>query len=183
MTNNIIIIKRIIIFFLLGLTVVDSVRVNSDAVESDSTSVLSSGQENDGPQHQAREAVLSPLSISEELAPQHPHPTRPYANPITPIDEDIASTPTRRSSDTLDGTRDEKGTPVQNSWPAVNSPTAIKLPRRRGSATSNLSINSPKDGGRGGIRIGTSQPAGSVVTTGSSDEGQQQYRREGQKGR
>ncbi|KAI1195890.1 Alpha/Beta hydrolase protein [Nemania serpens] len=159
------------------------VRVNSDAVESDSTSVLSSGQENDGPQHQAREAVLSPLSISEELAPQHPHPTRPYANPITPIDEDIASTPTRRSSDTLDGTRDEKGTPVQNSWPAVNSPTAIKLPRRRGSATSNLSINSPKDGGRGGIRIGTSQPAGSVVTTGSSDEGQQQYRREGQKGR
>lgn len=176
--------KHLILLFPPDLTVVDSIRVNSDAVEeSDSTSVLSTGQENgDGPQHKAREAVLSPLSIPEEFAPQHPHPTRPYTNPITPVDEDIVSTPTRRSSDTLDGTC-EKSTPVQNPWPvAVTSPTATKLPRRRGSATSNLSINSPRDGGRGGIRIGTSQPAGSVVTTGSSDEGKQ-YRREGLKGR
>ncbi|KAI1110706.1 Alpha/Beta hydrolase protein [Nemania sp. NC0429] len=158
------------------------IRVHSDTVESDSTSVLSSGQENgDGPQHKAREIALSPLSLPGEFAPQHPHPTHPYIKPITPIDEDSASTPTRRSSETLDGTR-ENSTPIQSPRPATISPTLFKMPRRRDSAASNLSINSPKDGGRGCIRIGTAQPAGSVVTTGSSDEGQQ-YRREGQKRR
>ncbi|KAI1146548.1 Alpha/Beta hydrolase protein [Nemania diffusa] len=147
------------------------VRVNSDAVESDSTSVLSNGQENgEGPQHKARETLLSPINITEELTPQHPHPTRPYTHPITSINENNVSTPDRQSSVALDGSQ-EYHTPTQ--IPAITSPTAIKLPRRRGSATSNLSINSPRDGGRSCIKIGTSQPAGSVVTTGSSDEGQQ----------
>ncbi|KAJ8123519.1 hypothetical protein O1611_g9569 [Lasiodiplodia mahajangana] len=155
------------------------VRVNSDAVESDSTSVLSNGQENgDGPQHKAREALLSPMSMPEELSPQHPHPTRPYTNPITPINENSVSTPDRQSPVALDGADETKTPATQNPLPPTMSPTAIKLPRRRGSATSNLSINSPRDGGRSCIKIGTSQPAGSVVTTGSSDEGQQ-YRRTG----
>ncbi|KAI0096996.1 Alpha/Beta hydrolase protein [Nemania sp. FL0031] len=154
------------------------VRVNSDAVESDSTSVLSNGQENgDGPQHKARETLLSPISMPEELSPQHPHPTRPYTNPITPINESSISTPGRKSPVALDGA-DETKTPTQTPLPTTTSPTIVKLPRRRGSATSNLSINSPRDGGRSCIKIGTSQPAGSVVTTGSSDEGQQ-YRRTG----
>lgn len=153
------------------LTFLGSVRVNSDAVESDSTSVLSNGQENgEGPQHKARETLLSPINITEELTPQHPHPTRPYTHPITSINENNVSTPDRQSSVALDGSQ-EYHTPTQ--IPAITSPTAIKLPRRRGSATSNLSINSPRDGGRSCIKIGTSQPAGSVVTTGSSDEGQQ----------
>ncbi|KAI0453320.1 Alpha/Beta hydrolase protein [Xylaria acuta] len=153
------------------------VRVNSDVVESDSTSVPSNSQENGdgpGPQHKARETQLPPLAIPSELAPQHPHPTHPYTHPITPIDRNTASTPDRRSSVTLDGAQ-ETQTQVQAPSPMTPSPTASKLPRRR----SALSINSPRDGGRGCIKIGTSQPAGGVVTTGSSDEGQH-YRRKGQ---
>jgi hypothetical protein len=161
--------------FCICLTFLRSVRVNSDAVESDSTSILSNGQENgDGPQHQARETLLSPTTVPEELTPQHPHPTRPYTHPITPINENSISNPDRKSPVALDDSQENR-TPTQT---PMTSPTAVKLPRRRGSATSNLSINSPRDGGRGCIKIGTSQPAGSVVTTGSSDEGQH-YRRPG----
>ncbi|KAI0188486.1 Alpha/Beta hydrolase protein [Xylaria flabelliformis] len=165
-------------------------RINSDAVEeSDTTSALSNGQENGdgtGPQHKARETQLTPIAIPEELAPQHPHPTRPYTNPITPICENTALTPDRRSSVTLDGAH-ETHTPARvaspsrvvsparvASPPVTTSPTLNRLPRRN----SNLSINSPKDGGRGGIRIGTSQPvSGVVTTTGSSDEGQHYQRK------
>ncbi|TGJ82631.1 hypothetical protein E0Z10_g6133 [Xylaria hypoxylon] len=156
------------------------VRVNSDVVESDSTSILSNGLDNSsspGPEHIARETLLTPLSIPEELALQHPHPTHPYTRPITPSNEDSVTTPDRRSSVTLDGTHETR-TPTRNQSPATPSPTASKLPRRRGSVGSSLSINSPRDGGRGYIKIGSSQPASSVVTTGSSDEGQKYRNRE-----
>ncbi|KAI1748644.1 Alpha/Beta hydrolase protein [Xylaria castorea] len=161
------------------------IRVNSDAVESDSTSVPSNGQENgegSNPQHKAGEAQLTPLAIPAELAPQHPHPTRPYTHPISPICENTALTPDRRSSVTLDGaheTQTQTQTPARVASPVTPSPPVNRLPRRRGSATSNLSINSPKDGGRSCIRIGSSQPVSGVVTTGSSDEGQH-YQRKGQ---
>ncbi|KAI1172846.1 Alpha/Beta hydrolase protein [Nemania sp. FL0916] len=153
------------------------VRINSDAIESDSASVLSNGQDNgDGPQHKAREGILSPLATPEELTPQHPHPTRPYARPIVSATNSGASTPDRRSSVTLDGTQD-RHSPMRTASPVASSPVLNKPPPRRGSSTTNLSINTPRDGGRGCIKIGTSQPAGSVVTTGSSDEGQQYHRK------
>ncbi|KAI0440306.1 Alpha/Beta hydrolase protein [Xylaria telfairii] len=154
------------------------VRMNSDVVESDSTSVPSNNQDNGddpNPPHKATETQLAPLAVPEELTPQHPHPTHPYT--ITPVDENTVPTPDRRSSVTLDGAH-ETQIPTEVPPPKTPSPTVRKLPQRRSSATSNLSINSPKDGGRGCIRIGTSQPAGGVVTTGSSDEGQH-YRRKG----
>ncbi|GAW21308.1 hypothetical protein ANO14919_108270 [Xylariales sp. No.14919] len=150
------------------------VRVNSDIGESDSTSILSSGQENGndhGSGHKAKETLLAPLAVPEELAPQHPHPTHPYTQPIIPSNEDGVTTPDRRSSVTLDGTN-ETQTPTRNQSPAVTSPTASRLSRRHSSVASSLSINSPRDGGRSYIKIGSSQPATSVVTTGSSDEGQ-----------
>ncbi|KAI0388920.1 alpha/beta-hydrolase [Xylariaceae sp. FL0594] len=62
------------------------IRINSDAVESDSASVLSNGLENGaadepGPQHKATEGTLiSPMvGPKKQLTPQHPHPTRPVA--------------------------------------------------------------------------------------------------------
>ncbi|KAI3320853.1 Alpha/Beta hydrolase protein [Xylariaceae sp. AK1471] len=156
------------------------VRLNSDAQESDSASVLSNAQENGivedpGPQHKAREVALSPLAIPEELAPQHPHPTRPYTHPITPINENSVSTADRTSRAKLDSTNGTH-TPTQNHVPAclnTASPSVKKLNRRRSSTASILSIGSPKDGGRGGIKISIAQPADSIVTTGSSDEGKQ----------
>jgi hypothetical protein len=65
---------------------------------------------------------------------------------------------------------------------AESNTSRKKAHRRRGSGTSGLSVDSTKDGKgrgrRGGIKIGASKPAGSVVTstmagnsTGSSDEG------------
>ncbi|KAI1348056.1 Alpha/Beta hydrolase protein [Xylaria sp. FL0043] len=155
------------------------VRLNSDAMESDSTSVLSNGQENGdspGPEHKARETLLTPLTIPEGFAPQHPHPTPPYTQPIIPSDENIVTTPGSRSSVTLDGAHDAPMPTYQ--LPMTPSPTTSKLPRRRISAATSLSINSPKNGGRGYIRIGSSQPATSVVTTGSSDEDQKYKNRE-----
>ncbi|KAI1307529.1 Alpha/Beta hydrolase protein [Xylaria venustula] len=156
------------------------VRVNSDAVESDSTSALSNGQDNGGstgPQHKAREALLAPLAIPQDLAPQHPHSTPPYNLPASPGDENSITTPESRSSVTLDGTHEVR-TPTQNQSPTTSSPTASRLPRRRVSAATSLSVNSPKNGGRGYIKIGSSQPASSVVTTGSSDEEQRYQNRE-----
>ncbi|RYC53860.1 hypothetical protein CHU98_g12347 [Xylaria longipes] len=157
-----------------------SVSFKHDTVESDSTSIPSNGQGNGdgpGPQHKARETQLAPLAIPEELTPQHPHPTHPYTHPINPIDKNTASTPDRRSSVTLDGAH-ETQTPARVPSPMTTSPPVSKPPRRRGSATSNLSINSPRDGRRGCIKIGTSQPVGGVVTTGSSDEGHLYRRKE-----
>ncbi|KAI8632903.1 Alpha/Beta hydrolase protein [Xylariaceae sp. FL1651] len=162
------------------------VRLNSDAMESDSGSILSNNQENgaadgSGPQHRAREEVLSPLATPGELTPQHPHPTRPYTHPITPINENSVSTPDIRSPLALKSAPDLR-TPSHTQSPARNmtpSPSAAsRLHRRRGSAASNLSIDSTKDGGRGGIKIRRATPAGGVVTTGSSDEGQQYQRQE-----
>ncbi|KAJ3558828.1 hypothetical protein NPX13_g9636 [Xylaria arbuscula] len=145
------------------------VRVNSDAVESDSTSIVSGAQDNgDGlsHEHKARETLLSPISIPEDMTPQHPHATQPYIPPMMLGNEN--SVTTAGSSVTLDGTH-EAQTPPQNS-PTASSPIASRLPRHRGNAARSLSINSPKDGRRGYIKIGSSQPASSVVTTGSSDE-------------
>jgi hypothetical protein len=155
------------------------VRLNSDAQESDSTSVLSNPQENGtfedtGPQHKAREVALSPLALPEELSPQHSHPIRPYTRPITPVNKNSVSTPYRTSPVKLNS---NNGTPtsVQShrpaSWSTTSPSSTRKRNRRRGSASSIFSIDSPKDGGRGGIRVGLAQPAGSVVTTVSSSEG------------
>ncbi|KAI1423413.1 Alpha/Beta hydrolase protein [Xylaria sp. FL1777] len=154
------------------------VRVNSDAVESDSTSNLSNGQDNgNGPEHKARETLLTPLATPEELAPQHPHPTPPYTQPIIPGNENGVTTPSRRSSVPLDGTQ-ELQTPTQNRSPITSSPRTTKLPRGGGIGARSLSINSSKNGGRGYIKIGTSQPASGVVTTGSSDEEQKYQNKE-----
>lgn len=152
----------------MTLTLFNSVRVNSDAVESDSTSIVSGAQDNGegvGHEHKARETLLSPISIPEDLTPQHPHLTQPYIPPMVLGNENVT---TPGSSVTLDGTH-EMQTPPQNS-PITSSPIASRLPRHRGNAARSLSINSPKDGKRGYIKIGSSQPASSVVTTGSSDE-------------
>ncbi|KAI1827743.1 Alpha/Beta hydrolase protein [Xylaria intraflava] len=148
------------------------VRINSDTPDSDSASLMSNGQDSgngSGPQHQARETLLSPLVVSEELAPQHPHSTLPYTRSITSISENSVSAADEPNSRAQSDTRETK-TPTQNSFPRTPSPTAIRLPRRRGSATSNLSIDSPKNGGRGGIKIGASLPAGSIITRRNSDE-------------
>lgn len=155
-------------------------RLNSDAQESDSASILSGKQENGrvegpGPQHKAREVLLSPLVIPEELTPQHPHPTRPYSRPITPIDENSVSNPDRTSPPKQDGIG-EKCTSKYNHYDAyfnTTPPSSAKKPeRRRSSASSSLSIDSPKNGARGGgIKVGSAQPAGGVVTTSSNDEG------------
>ncbi|KAK5637017.1 hypothetical protein RRF57_012729 [Xylaria bambusicola] len=146
------------------------VRVNSDAVESDSTSIVSNGQDNGhgaSHEHKARETLLSPLSIPEDLSPQHPHLTQPNETTVTTPDGSV----------TLDGTHETK-TPPQNNSPMTSSPIASRLPRTRGITGRTLSINSPKDGKRGYINIGSSQPATGVVTTGSSDE-EHKYRNKG----
>ncbi|KAI2639265.1 Alpha/Beta hydrolase protein [Xylaria nigripes] len=148
------------------------VRVNSDAPDSDSASVLSNGQDSSSDlsrQHQARETFLTPLVIPEELTPQHPHPTHPYTRSITFISENGGSTPDRPCSRGLDGACGTKAS-AQSTSPMTPSPTPGKLPRRRGSATSNLSIDSPRNGTRGGIKIGSSQPADSVITTNGGGE-------------
>ncbi|KAF2968530.1 hypothetical protein GQX73_g5032 [Xylaria multiplex] len=148
-------------------------RGNSDTVESDSTSIMSNGRNNrdsPGPEHKATETLLPAPGIPKEVAPQHPHPTHPYTQPIVTSNEDSTPTPDRRSSVTLDGTH-ESQTPTRVQSP-VASAAASKLSPRRSSVASSLSINSPRDGGRSYIKIGSSQPATSVVTTGSSDEGQ-----------
>ncbi|KAH9895466.1 Alpha/Beta hydrolase protein [Xylariomycetidae sp. FL2044] len=96
----------------------------------------------------------------------------PPLHPITTIDEN-------RSSSSISG-KPENGSAdsaVDSSIPgqATPSPTAagkLTRDRRRGSAASNLSIDSVKDGrGGGGIKIAASKPTSSVITTGSSDEG------------
>jgi hypothetical protein len=167
----------------LGLTSVTSVRLNSDAMDSDSASMQSNAQngtvEGPDPQLKAREVASSPVTKPEEITPQHEHPTRPYTHPITPItpvEENSVPTPDRPSPVTLDGPHEIR-TSSQNQSPSPTrtpSPTiASKLRRRQGSASSNLSIDSPRDGGRAYIKIGSVKPAGSVVTTGSSDEGGQ----------
>ncbi|KAI0467394.1 Alpha/Beta hydrolase protein [Xylaria cf. heliscus] len=183
------------------------VRVNSDAMESDSASIPSNGQEDGdrpGPQHKAAEAPLVTLALPAELTPQQPLPTHPSTHIIALINENAASTPDRRSSVTLDGApevpaketpaketlleeesaqeapvqdtaAEETQTPALPPPPTTPSPPVRKLPRRRDSG---LSINSPKDGGRGFIKIGTSQPASGIVTTASTDEGQHYPKKE-----
>ncbi|KAI0399391.1 Alpha/Beta hydrolase protein [Xylaria palmicola] len=163
--------------------------LNSDAVESDSTSAPSNGQENgvvgSSPQHRAREALLTPLVIPETtLAPQHPHQTHPYTySAITPIDESRATAAaTTPDTATLDGGTlrgdESRGPSTQNPSPVTPSHVAGLLHRRRGSAASNLSVNAPRNGGRGCIKVGSAQPAGGVVTTGSSEDERLYRRRE-----
>ncbi|KAI1323979.1 Alpha/Beta hydrolase protein [Xylariaceae sp. FL0255] len=152
-------------------------RVDSDVIESDSNS-LSNGPEgrvSSGPQHRAREGTHSPTPLGDHvLTPQHPHPTRPFLDETTSIMGDGGAT----SPHTYDSTFEA---PSQTNSPTATTPSHSIADRkdrdaRRGSAGSNLSIDSSKRGGRGGIKIALAKPAGNVVTTGSSDEGQQ-YRR------
>ncbi|KAI1436387.1 Alpha/Beta hydrolase protein [Xylaria sp. CBS 124048] len=142
-------------------------RLSSDAAGSDTASILSNGQESSsssGPQHLAKETLLTPIVIPEELTPQHPHPTRPYTRSITPISENSVLTTENRSPKAPNDTCGMPS-PSQDDLPRTPSPSTVRFARRRSSATSNLSIDSPRNGSRGGIKIGTSQPAGGVITT------------------
>ncbi|KAI1080160.1 alpha/beta-hydrolase [Whalleya microplaca] len=167
-------------------------RKKSDALESDTASVLSNGQENGGEshpsvQHQAREDPVTPstppalapapaLALAPALTPaseSKPADAKPHAHflPIATINENVVSaTPERKKSKTLDGAAD-----LPSPLPATPSPLGTnnnKSFRRRGSAASNLSLESMKEGR--GIKIGAAKPTSTVVTTGSSDEGKPQ---------
>ncbi|KAL7621352.1 cholesterol esterase [Parahypoxylon ruwenzoriense] len=139
-----------------------------DTIESDSTSASSNVQENNGEpktnvQHKAREHPVN-SSLTPEPQPQSqpasaakPHP---HFHPITKIDENAATpSPELPNSRNLDGTSDSPGPPTP-------SPSAQnRRSRRSGSAASNLSLDSMRDGR--GIRIGAARP----TTGSSSDEG------------
>ncbi|KAI1392147.1 alpha/beta-hydrolase [Hypoxylon trugodes] len=139
---------------------------NSDALESDSASVLSNGQQENNVesiasvQHKAQEDPMNYF----ELTPEAKKPTSAVkahrqVHPINTIVEDMQSpTPERPSSRGQDGGSDSPGPPTP-------SPSTQNRYRRRGSAASNLSLDSMK-GGRG-IKIGTAKP----TTGSSSDEG------------
>ncbi|KAI0010860.1 alpha/beta-hydrolase [Xylariaceae sp. FL0662B] len=144
-------------------------RIKSDAVESDTASNLSNGQDLGGElissvQHQAREGTMTP-SITPESEPADAKPQL-HRHPIATIDEHAASTtPERTNTKSLDGTVESASPP-----PTTPSPSGQKRgPRRRGSANSNLSLDSMREGR--GIKIGAAKPISSLITTGNSDEG------------
>ncbi|KAI1206685.1 alpha/beta-hydrolase [Annulohypoxylon truncatum] len=141
-------------------------RINSDAPESDSTSVQSNGpngqaQEGNGRSHKARERPADHSDFTTEPI-QSPNATDAnLAHPITTIAEDVSSPSPERLTPIggQDGTNDL-------SDPMTPTPSGQKKNfRRRNSAASNLSLDSMK-GGRG-IRVGAAKP----ITGSSSDEG------------
>ncbi|KAI0476531.1 alpha/beta-hydrolase [Xylariaceae sp. FL0804] len=136
----------------------------SDAIESDTASVLSTVDNGADPvQHQAREEVFNPSPVPDEKLQEEKG--YPHLHPIDTINENAVATPERTSTGTLDGTAESPSSSTPSPLPAAGRLNH----RRRGSAASNLSIGSMK-GGKG-IKIRAARPADSIVTTGSSDEG------------
>ncbi|KAI1343185.1 Alpha/Beta hydrolase protein [Xylariaceae sp. FL0016] len=155
-------------------------RKNSDAPESDSASILSNGQDAavEPAIHRAREEVYSPLEALEDKPREDGNGRlHVHLHPIHTIDENLAPSTVERPKSSPregDGFTDSPSS-------ATPSPSASKLHRRRGSATSNLSIDSMKAGRSGGIKIGAPKLAGSVITTNSSDEGGSGVKKNGQR--
>ncbi|KAI2634753.1 alpha/beta-hydrolase [Hypomontagnella submonticulosa] len=163
---------------------------NSDALESDSTSVLSNGhmENNDGNgpssdnQHKARE---DPIDYSEFTPEDKSQPATESAakehlhtHPIHTIDENTTSSsspdrPTSRGGKggNQDGAADYSPDPTT---PTQSPSTQNKRYYRRSSATSNLSLDSMREGR--GIKIGAAKP----TTGSSSDEGRRFSRLDGQ---
>ncbi|KAI1771702.1 alpha/beta-hydrolase [Hypoxylon cercidicola] len=149
---------------------------NSEALESDSASVMSNGQqESNGVisngQHKAREDRTDTSSSTQDEPSEEPvnaAKAQLHIHPITTIDENIASpsSPDRPKSSGGQGQQDGAGDSLDAVTPTA-SPSATKNRRyrRSGSAGSVFSLDSLKEGR--GIKIGAARP----TTGSSSDEG------------
>ncbi|KAI2619653.1 alpha/beta-hydrolase [Hypoxylon sp. NC1633] len=141
---------------------------NSDALDSDSASILSNGQhENNGgtssTQAKAHEDPVDTSDFYLEMAePTNAAKAQLHVRPNKMINEHISFSPSAERPDSRGG-QDGAADPPCREGPSPS--TKSRRYRRSGSATSILSVDSMK-GGRG-IRIGTAKP----TTGNSSDEG------------
>ncbi|KAI1378949.1 alpha/beta-hydrolase [Hypoxylon crocopeplum] len=146
---------------------------NSDALESDSASVLSNGQLETNGEHKARE---DPVNTSD-FTPGNTQPANAakaniHIHPISTINEHIAFSPEPDRPSSIKGQDDAT---ADSPDPLTPSPTnKNRRFRRSGSAASNLSIDSMKEGR--GIKVGAAKP----TTGSSSDEGRRFSRFDGQ---
>ncbi|XXH05733.1 hypothetical protein Hte_012169 [Hypoxylon texense] len=161
---------------------------NSDALESDSTSVvsMSNGQQenNNGfipsGQHKAREDPTDTSSFTQEEPAQEPAnaaKAQLHIHPITTIDENTVSPPASPNKPNSTGGQDQQdgaGDSADAATPTASPSTAKnRRYRRSGSAASVLSLDSLKEGR--GIKIGAAKP----TTGSSSDEGKRYSKPDG----
>lgn len=140
---------------------------NSDTLESDSTSVVSNAQPENGGEvslrveHKPCEDQENHSSISQVATPPASSTQTPtHTHPITSIDETaVAASGDSSKTNGHDGTTDLPD-------PVTPSPSTRHRPTRRsGSVASVLSLDSMKEGR--GIKIGAAKP----TISSSSDEG------------
>ncbi|OTA95380.1 hypothetical protein M434DRAFT_393774 [Hypoxylon sp. CO27-5] len=152
---------------------------NSETLESDSTSALSNGQQENSDdivlsvQHQAREDPVNTSDFTPEAAqPANAAKAQPHIHPITTIDENVPTPSPERPSSRAGG-QDGASDPPDPVTPSQSPAAQRKKYNRRSSAASNLSLDSMREGR--GIKIGAAKP----TTGSSSDEGRRYARLEG----